>query len=156
MKKSDIILKEEKGIVYEILQKKDMEETALLISEVFAGGEPSVRYFGITAKEYLYVAELYCRKGIEEGLSIIAKDKDKGKIVAFLISEDFDSAKPGGIEKIDEKIAIDMAIVDAVEEDAKNNKKEGERRFHIFFGGTEKEYENLEGPIGILLMEKRI
>jgi len=35
-----------------------------------------------------------------------------------------------------------MAIVNAVEEDAKANKKEGERRFHIFFGGTEKEYVN--------------
>ncbi len=78
----------------------------------------------------------------EERLSIIAKDKDKGKIVAFLISEDFDSARPEGIEKIDTKIAIDMAIVDAIEEDAKANKKEGERRFHIFFCGTEKEYVN--------------
>jgi ribosomal protein S18 acetylase RimI-like enzyme len=142
MKKSDIILKEEKGIVYEILQEKDLEETAVLLSEVFSRGEPSVRYFGITAKEYHYVAELYCKKGIEERLSIIAKDKDKSKIVAFLISEDFDSTKPEGIEKIDKKIAIDMAIVDAIEEDAKANKKEGERRFHIFFGGTEKEYVN--------------
>lgn len=205
-----------KGIVYEILQEKDFEETAVLISEVFSSGEPSVRYFGITAKEYLYIAQLYCRKGIEEGFSIIAKDK--GKIVAFLINEDFDSAEPEGIERIDKKIVIDMAIVDAIEEDAKANKKEGERRFHIFLGGTEKEYvnrgimttlidesiklakskkftniiaeatgfatqhifkkfgfekkkmieykkfafegeniyENLEGPIGILLMEKRI
>lgn len=139
---SDIILKEEKGIVYEILQEKDLQETAVLISEVFAGGEPSVRYFGITAKEYHYVAELYCTKGMEEGLSIIAKDYENGKIVAFLISEDFDSAEPGGIERIDKKIVIDMAIVDAIEEDAKANKKEGERRFHIFLGGTEKEYVN--------------
>jgi ribosomal protein S18 acetylase RimI-like enzyme len=139
---SDILLKEENGIVYEILQEKDFEETALLISEVFAGGEPSVRYFGITAKEYLYIAQLYCRKGVEEGFSIIARDKEKGKIVAFSISEDFDSAEPEGIEKIDKKIVIDMAIVDAIEEDAKANKKEGERRFHIFLVGTENEYIN--------------
>jgi len=122
------ILKEDKGIVYEILQEKDQEKTAVLISEVFTRGEPTVRYFGITAKEYHYISELYCKKGIEEGLSIIAKDK--GKIVAFLISEDFDSSKPEGIEKIDKKIAIDMAIVDAIEEDARANKKVGERRFH--------------------------
>src|SRR3990170_911922 len=140
MKMSDLILKEEKRIVYEILQEKDLEETAILISEVFSSGEPTVRYFGITAKEYHYVAELYCKKGIEEGLSIIAKDK--GKIVAFSISEDFDSSKPEGIEKIDRKIAVDMAIVDAIEKDAKANKKEGERRFHIFLCGTEKEYVN--------------
>jgi len=35
-----------------------------------------------------------------------------------------------------------MAIVEAIEEDAKANKKKGERRFHIFFGGTTKEYVN--------------
>jgi len=29
------ILKEEKGIIYEILQEKDLEKTAVLISEVF-------------------------------------------------------------------------------------------------------------------------
>ena len=62
--------------------------------------------------------------------------------VAFLISEDFDSSKPEGIEKIDKKIATDMAIVEAIVEDAKVNKKEGERRFHIFLGGTAKEYVN--------------
>lgn len=137
---SDVILREENRIVYEIFQEKDLEETAVLISEVFTRGEPSVIYFGITAKEYYYFAQLYCKKGVEEGLSIIAKDK--GKIVAFLISEDFDSPKPEGIEKIDKKIAIDMAIVYAIEEEAKANKKEGERRFHIFLGGTAKEYVN--------------
>jgi len=142
MKLSDIILKEEKKIVYEILQEKDLVETIILLSKIFTHGEPSVRYFGITEKEYYYFAQLYCKKGVEEGLSIIAKDKDTGKIVAFLLSEDFDSSPPEGIEKIDRKIAIDMAIVDAIEEDAKTNKKEGERRFHIFFGGTENEYVN--------------
>jgi len=214
----DIVLKEEKRILYEILQEKDLEETIILLSKIFTREEPSVRYFGITEKEYYYFAQLYCKKGIEEGLSIIAKDKDIGKIIAFLLCEDFDSSAPEGIEKIDKKIAIDMAIVDAIEEEAKANKKEGERRFHIFFGGTEKEYvnkgimtalidesiklakrkkftniiaeptglatqhifkkfgfeqqkmieykkfvfegkhiyENLEGPIGIILMEKRI
>jgi len=101
---SDILLKEEKGIVYEILQKKDLEETAVLISEVFTKGEPSVRYFGITAKEYLYIAELYCKKGIEEGFSIIAKDK--GKIVAFLISEDFDSSKPEDLKKLIKRLLL--------------------------------------------------
>lgn len=137
-----MILKEENGIDYKILQENDLEETTVLLSDVFTGGEPSVRYFGITAKEYQYFAQLYCTKGIEEGLSIIAKDKGTGKIVAFLISEDFDSSAPEGIENIDRKIVIDMAIVDAIEEEAKVNKKEGERRFHIFFCGTEKEYVN--------------
>lgn len=134
------IIKVEKGIIFEILQEKDLIETAVLISEVFAGGEPSVRFFGITAKEYYYFVELYCKKGIEEGSSIIAKDK--GKIIAFLINEEFDSPEPAGFEMIDKKIVMDLAIVDALEKEAKADAIEGERRFHIFLGGTEKKYEN--------------
>jgi hypothetical protein len=138
----DIIIKEDKGIVYEMLQEKDVEETASLMSEVFSRGELTVRYLEITAKEYHYFAEIYCKKAIKEGLSMIAKDKDNGKIVAFLINEDFDSPKPEGIEKLTPKVAADLALIDALEEYAKANKKEGERRFHLFLGGTEKEYEN--------------
>ncbi len=137
---SDTILKKDNGIVYEIFQKRDLEETAALIAEVFSGGEPVTKSLGITAKQFYYFAEIYCNKAIMEGLSIIAKDG--GKVVAFVISEDFDSAQPEGIEKIDEKVVPLMALVDAVEKEAKDNKNEGERRFHMFLGGTMKQYEN--------------
>jgi len=39
MNNPDIILKEDKGIVYEILQKKDLEETIVLLSKIFTEGE---------------------------------------------------------------------------------------------------------------------
>ncbi|HLB71735.1 MAG: hypothetical protein OIN88_08485 [Candidatus Methanoperedens sp.] len=136
---SDIILKEDKGIVYEILQEKDLEKTAALISEVFSKGEPMTKSLGITAKEFHYFAEIYCKKAVRDGSSIIAKDK--GKVVGFVISEDFDSAQPEGIEKIDAKIVPWMALIDEVEKDAKSSKKEEERRFHLFLGGTDKQYE---------------
>ena len=77
---SDIILKEDKGIVYEILQEKDLEKTAALISEVFSKGEPMTKSLGITAKEFHYFAEIYCKKAVRDGSSIIAKDKGYRKI----------------------------------------------------------------------------
>ena len=138
----DIIVKEDKGIIYEMFQEKDLEETASLMSEVFSKGELTVRYFEITAEEYHYFSEIYCKKAIKEGLSMVAKDKNNGKIVAFLINEDFDSPKPEGIEKLQPIVAADLSLIDALEEYAKANKKEGERRFHLFLGGTDKEYEN--------------
>ncbi len=147
---SEIILREEKGIVYEILQEKDLEETITLLSEVFSRGEPVTKSLGITAKEFHYFAEIYCKKAVKDGLSIIAKDK--GKVVGFVISEDFDSAQPEGIEKIDIKVVPLMALVDEIEKDAKSNKKEGERRFHMFLGGTDKQYEGRH--IAVTLIEE--
>lgn len=137
---SEIILKEDKGITYEILQEKDLKETAALTAEVFSKGEPATKSLEITAKEFYYFAEIYCKKAVREGLSLIAKDK--GKVISFIISEDFDTDQPEGIEKIDKKVVPLMVLVDAIEKDIKSNKKEGELRFHMFLGGTDKQYEN--------------
>jgi ribosomal protein S18 acetylase RimI-like enzyme len=137
------ILREEKGISYEILQEKDLEETITLLSNIFPSKEPVTKSLDITAEEFRYFAEIYCKKAAREGLSVIAKDKNnKDKIVSFIISEDLDHEQPEGIEKVGPKILALIALVDALEEDIKSNKKEGERRFHLFLGGTDKEYEN--------------
>lgn len=138
----NIIVKEDNEIVYEIFQEKDLEETTKLFSEVFPRGETTVKYLKITPKQYYSVADLYCKKAIKEGLSMIARDKNTGKIVGFLLNEDFDSPKPEGIEKIDPIVAMDMSLIDVLEEDLKANKKEGEKRFHLFLGGTDIGYEN--------------
>ena len=148
---SDII-KEDKGIIYEIFQEKDLEETTMLIAEVFTSGEPVTKALGMTTKEFHYFAELYCKKAVKDGLSMIAKDK--GKIVGFIISEDFDSAQPEGIENIDIKGIPLMALVDELEKDAKSNKKEGESRFHMFLGGTDKQHEGRH--IGTTLIEESL
>ena len=137
---SEIILKEDKGIIYEILQEKDLEETSALIAEVFSKGEPVTKSLEITAEEFYFFAEIYCKKAVSEGLSIIAKDKDK--VIGFSISEDFDTDQPEGIKKIDQKIVPVMALVDAIEKDIKCDKKEGEHRFHMFLGGIAQLYEN--------------
>ena len=137
------ILREEKGILYEIMQEKDLEETATLLSKIFSSKEPVTKSLDITEEEFRYFAEIYCRKAVRDGLSVVAKDKsNKDKIVSFIISEDLDSEQPEGIEKVGPKILPLIALVDALEEDIKSNKKEGERRFHMFLGGTDKEYEN--------------
>ena len=147
---SDIIVKEDKGITYEILQEKDLEETTTLLSENFTKGEPVTKSLGITANQFYYFAEIYCKKAVKDGFSIIAKDKDK--VVGFIISEDFDYAQPNGIQDIHPKMLPLMALVDEIEKDAKSSKKEGEKRFHMFLGGTDEQYEGRH--IGTTLAEE--
>jgi ribosomal protein S18 acetylase RimI-like enzyme len=139
---TEMILREEKGITYEILQEKDLEETVALLSNVFSNGEPVTKSLEITPKEFHYFAEIYCKKAVKEGLSVIAKDKGNNKVISFLISEDLDTEQPEGIEKIDIKILPGMALLDALEKDMKSNKKEDVHRFHIFLGGTVEQYKN--------------
>lgn len=152
--KGQIILKEDKGITYEILQEKDLEETTALLSQIFTEGEPVTKSLEITPKEFRYFAEIYCKKAVKEGISMIARDKDNYKIVSFIISEDFDSPQPEEIQNIDKKIVPLMALVDAIEMDTKSIKKEGERRFHMFLGGTAKNYEHRH--IATILVEESL
>ncbi len=137
---SEIILRENKGIIYELFQEKDLEETISLVAEDFSRAEPTTKSQGITAGEFHYFAEIYCKKAVREGLSIVAKDK--GKIIGFIISEDLESDPPEGIENINMKFNPIMALLNKLDEEyVKSYKKKDDKVFHLFMGGVDENYE---------------
>jgi GNAT superfamily N-acetyltransferase len=79
---------EKDGIVYEILQSKDLASTIECVATVFPGSEPLNYCLGITKEYYYPVAEIVCQKAVEDGLSHIAKDAQTGELVGFIISAD--------------------------------------------------------------------
>ncbi|NMG08455.1 hypothetical protein [Brasilonema sp. UFV-L1] len=87
------IIHEKDGIKFRIIQPDDFEQTADLCSQVFANYEPMTRALKINSKEFKTFAESYCRKAIEDGLSIVATDSN-GKVVGFVISEDLMTEPP--------------------------------------------------------------
>lgn len=134
------IILENKGIVYEIFQAKDLEETIDLIAEDFSEAEPITKSLGITAEEFHYFAEIYCNKAIIDKLSIVAKDK--GKIIGFIISKDLESDPPEGIENVNSKFDPAMALLNKLDEEyMKSYKKADDKIFHLFMGGVDKQHE---------------
>ncbi len=79
---------EQDGIVYEILQSKDLASTIECMATVFPDSEPLTHCLGITKEYYYPVAEIVCQKAVEDGLSHVAKDAQTGELVGFIISED--------------------------------------------------------------------
>lgn len=137
---SEIILRENKGIIYELFQEKDLEETISLVAEDFSRAEPMTKSQGITADEFHYFAEIYCKKAVREGLSIVAKDK--GKIIGFIISEDLESGPPERIENINMKFNPIMALLNMLDEEyVKSYKKKDDKVFHLFMGGVDENNE---------------
>ncbi len=57
---SEIILRENKGIIYELFQEKDLKETIALVAEDFSRAEPMTKSQGIIADEFRYFAEIVC------------------------------------------------------------------------------------------------
>jgi len=116
------------------------EETINLIAEDFSEAEPMTKSQGITAEEFHYFAEIYCTKAIMDGLSIIARDK--GKVIGFMISEDLESDPLEGIENINKKFNPTMALLNKLDEEyVKSYKKVGDKIFHLFMGGVDKQHE---------------
>jgi hypothetical protein len=136
----EIILRENKGIIYELFQEKDLEETIALVAEDFSRAEPMTKSQEIIANEYHYFAKIYCEKAVRDGLSIVAKDE--GKIIGFIISEDLESGPPEGIEKINTKFNPIMALLNELDEEyVKLHKKKDDKVFHLFMGGVDENHE---------------
>lgn len=82
------ILAEKDGIVFKRMERRDIEQTAELLSRIFSAKEPVTLALGISCDEYRNFAEFHCEKAAEEGQSVVAADKATGNIVGFSISED--------------------------------------------------------------------
>src|SRR4030065_1376598 len=92
-----------KEIIFEMLAIKDLEETIACIVDVFPRAEPMTKAMEITSDEFYPFAEIYCKKAIKEGLSLVARHKETGNDIAYLISENLASLPHNGIKTINEK-----------------------------------------------------
>ena len=66
----------------------------------FPEAEPMTKALEITPDEFYSFAEIFCKKAVNDGLSLVAKDNKSGKVLAFSIAEDFSGEPPEGIEKL--------------------------------------------------------
>lgn len=134
---------EKNGIIYEILQENDIEQTIACVIETFSIGEPMAKSLGITPDEYHSFAEIVCKKAVKDGLSIVAKDKATSKVIGFSISEDLVSEPPERIEKINVKFHPILALLTILDEKyKKSHKVEKGQIFHLYMVGVSESCKN--------------
>lgn len=136
------VLAEKKRIIYEIFKENDLEQTIACIIDVFPRREPMTKALHITPDEFYSFAKIYCKKAVKDGLSVIAKDRDTGRVIGFMISEDLVSEPQEEIEMISKKFHPIMALLNRLEEEYKKNRMvdKGEV-LHLFMGGVSQHYE---------------
>jgi len=135
------IINEKHGIKFRIIQPDDFEQTVDLCSQVFANYEPMTKSFKINYKEFKTLAEPYCRKAIEDGLSIVATDSN-GKVVGFVISEDL-MTEPPFLDEISDKFEPILTLLHELDSSyTSKNSFESGQILHIFLLGVQDEYKN--------------
>jgi ribosomal protein S18 acetylase RimI-like enzyme len=125
------------AIVYEILTAKDYEGTVLCAASTFVAGEPMVSVLEIDNKDFLYFSEIFVKKAIADGLSVIAKDAVTGQVVGCMISEDFVTGPPQGIERVSPSLGPIFQMLGTLDERYKEHHpvKPGEI-YHQFMLGV--------------------
>ena len=95
----------------------------------------------VSSQTFGCFAELYSEKAVVDGLSIVAKEVHGGKLVGCLISEDFASVAPDGIESLPSEFDPILALLDALGREYKDSHPcRKNELLHEFLMGVYSEY----------------
>ncbi|BAY93257.1 MULTISPECIES: GNAT family N-acetyltransferase [unclassified Tolypothrix] len=123
----NFIDKNNSEILFQVMQPNDIEETVICISQIFSSFEPMAKALKISFNELYPFALSVCQKAVDEKISIVAKDRKTGKVVGFIISEDFITVYPESLEGIDHKFEYIFSLLSELGENY--------RRTHAFTAG---------------------
>lgn len=83
------IFAENNGILFQNMEPIDIEQTAICLSQALSTFEPMTKTLKISFDEVQGLSVPVCKKAVEDGLSVIAKDRETGEVVGAIISENF-------------------------------------------------------------------
>ena len=89
------ILYEEADISYQIFDLQSVDEIAPVLAETFAGYDPLAVSQNLSAAEFAEGVQVLGPVAAQEGLSMIAQDKDTNDLVGVLLVHDFATVLPG-------------------------------------------------------------
>jgi hypothetical protein len=109
------LLSEEKGVRYELFDMPALDDMAVVIAEAFARYEPMVVAQGLSREELVDSIKLLCPKAAQEALTVLARDQITGQVIGAMLTDDFASTPPEGIEYLSEKVGPILALLDALD-----------------------------------------
>jgi hypothetical protein len=98
-----ICFREALGVQYSVFELSDLDEMACLLAEAFSRYDPPAVAMGLSLDEFEEFVRLLCPKAATEGLTIVARTVATGEMIGALLTEDFASPPPTGIDQVSEK-----------------------------------------------------
>eukprot|EP01115_Flamella_aegyptia_P004369 TRINITY_DN1891_c0_g1_i1.p1 TRINITY_DN1891_c0_g1~~TRINITY_DN1891_c0_g1_i1.p1 ORF type:complete len:274 (-),score=50.49 TRINITY_DN1891_c0_g1_i1:91-912(-) len=99
--------------IYDILDESRLEQTIDCFTKIWTSGNVVTTYLGIEEDDFRPYGENICKIACDQGLSIIAIDKKKDKVVGFHLSHDFDTVEYSEEfkETLDERFQVHIAFL---------------------------------------------
>ena len=112
-----------------------MDEMCHLLGEAFSRRDPPAVAMGITASDFESMVRLYCHAAVSDGLTVIARASDTGKLAGALLTEDAAAAPPEGLGLLNAKFHPIFEILGQLHEGCEP--KEKNQSLHLFLLGVD-------------------
>lgn len=100
------------GIRYGVLEEADADEMTVLLATEFARFEPMSVAIDLGDEPLMELVRLYLPKAVAEGVTIVARDPASGEVVGALLTDDFGTPVPDGVEHIERFAPIATLLED--------------------------------------------
>ncbi len=126
---------------YAVAKLSDCDDIVRLLAQVFSDSDPPAVAMGLSFEEMEQFLQLVVPNVIPDGLSVIARIKDNGKLAGVMLSDEFASPLPLDQSQISSKLLPILSMLDGLDEQFRRGKIVSPGQYlHLFMLGVDREF----------------
>ena len=110
-----LLIADAHDVQYGLVEPVDVAEMVELLADVFSRFEPPAVAAGLTIDELRGIVSLFGQRATEDALTIVARAVTSGRLIGAMLTEDFASAPPEGIDEIADHFHPIAAMLDGLD-----------------------------------------
>jgi ribosomal protein S18 acetylase RimI-like enzyme len=125
----------------EILKKNDARQLVHLVARTFSADEPMGVAVGLLAPDVERFLEAAGEQILSDGLTMVARDAETGKLIGALITDDLVSPLPAEMDTLSDKLLPIFSLLGGLQEDYREGRTLSSGQYlHPFMLATDKRY----------------
>ncbi|MEM7195122.1 MAG: GNAT family N-acetyltransferase [Pseudomonadota bacterium] len=126
------------GIRYSVCEVSDTDDMCQLFAHSFTQFDPPPRALGVSVAEFEQLVRVVAENSVADGLSILARETNTGRIAGAFLVEDAASPEPQSVENLSEKFAPAFALLKRLGESYWSTRSPARGEYlHLAFLGVE-------------------
>ncbi|MDE3137624.1 MAG: GNAT family N-acetyltransferase [Acidobacteriota bacterium] len=129
------------AVHYEVAKPSDAWEIVHLLATVFSESEPPAVAMGLSIRDMEQLLRLFAPGALAEGLTVVARDSDTGKLAGVLLTDDFAAPPALDLKQISAKFRPIFSMLESLDQQYHRGKtiSAGEC-LHLFMLGVDGEF----------------
>jgi GNAT superfamily N-acetyltransferase len=126
---------------HDVAKLSDAEAIVLLLATVFSESEPPAVAMGLTFRDMEQFLRLFAPGAVAQGLTVIARDRDTGKLAGVLLTDDFAAPLPLIVTQISAKFRPIFSMLESLDEQYRRGRTISAGEYlHLFMLAVDREF----------------